>query len=106
MYEIVCYTKYASGYTSDAPFLADNLANCLPTCTKNATCAGAVFDTTTRLCQLLVSTNGAQTPNNNNVIAALRVGGPPGYASPTSVPPTTVTTTLLPTSTLCEYLSL
>jgi hypothetical protein len=106
MYQIVCYTQYASGYTSDAPFPADNLANCLPTCTKSAACAGAVFDTRTRLCQLLAAVNGSQTPNNNNLIAALRVGGPPAYESPTSVPPITVTTTLLPTSTLCEYSSL
>jgi hypothetical protein len=105
MYEIVCYTQYAIGYTSDTPFPADNLANCLPTCTKNAACAGVVFDAGARLCQLLAATTGSQTPNNNNLIAALRVGGPPGYTSPTSVPPTTVTTTLLPTSTLCEYSS-
>ena len=100
-YNIVCYTQYASGYTSDAPFASDNLANCLPTCSRNAQCAGVAFDTTTRLCQLLAPINGAQT-NNNNMIVALRVGGPPAHESPSSVPPTTVTTTLLPTSTLCE----
>jgi hypothetical protein len=104
-YDIVCYTQYASGYTSDAPFAYDNLANCLPTCSKNAQCAGVAFDTTTRLCQLLVAINGAQT-TNNNLIVALRVGGPPAYqtsSSLSSVPPTTVATTLLPTSTLCKY---
>ena len=103
-YDIVCYTQYASGYTSDAPFASDNLANCLPTCSRNAQCAGVAFDTTTRLCQLLVAINGAQT-TNNNLIVALRVGGPPAYETPSSlssVPPTTVTTTLLPTSTLCK----
>jgi hypothetical protein len=106
-YNIVCYTQYASGYTSDAPFASDNLANCLPTCSKNAQCAGVAFDTTTRLCQLLVAVNGAQT-TNNNLIVALRVGGPPAYQSSSSlssVPPTTVTTTLLPTSTLCKFSS-
>ena len=106
-YNIVCYTQYASGYTSDAPFASDNIANCLPTCSRNAQCAGVAFDTTTRLCQLLVAINGAQT-TNNNLIVALRVGGPPAYETPSSlssVPPTTVTTTLLPTSTLCKFSS-
>jgi hypothetical protein len=101
-YNIVCYTQHASGYTSDAPFASDNLANCLPTCSRNAQCAGVAFDTTTRLCQLLSPINGAQT-TNNNLIVALRVGGPPAYGTPSSVPPTTVTTTLLPTSTLCKF---
>jgi hypothetical protein len=104
-YNIVCYTQYASGYTSDAPFASDNLANCLPTCSKNAQCAGVAFDTTTRLCQLLTPISGAQT-TNNNLIVALRVGGPPAYGTPSSVPPTTLTTTLLPTSTLCKFSSI
>jgi hypothetical protein len=106
-YDIVCYTQYASGYTSDAPFASDNLANCLPICSKNAQCAGVAFDVTTRLCQLLVAINGAQT-TNNNLIIALRGGGPPAYQTPSSLssaPPTTVTTTLLPTSTLCRFSS-
>jgi hypothetical protein len=104
-YDIVCYTQYASGYTSDAPFASDNIANCLPTCSKNAQCAGVAFNTATRLCQLLVAVNGAQTANNN-LIVALRVGGSPAYETPnslSSVPPTTVTTTLLPTPTLCKF---
>ena len=101
-YDIVCYTQYVSGYTSDAPFASDNLANCLPTYSRNAQCAGVAFDTTTRLCQLLVAVSGAQTANNN-LIVALRVGGPPAYQTSNSVPPTTVTTTLLPTSTLCKF---
>lgn len=103
-YDIVCYTSYADGYLPLAPLAADNIANCLSTCDQNNVCAGVEFDTSTRLCRFHSSVSGSQT-GNNNIIAALRVGGapggPPAYSG--SVPPTTLTTTLLPTSTLCKY---
>lgn len=101
-YDLVCYTSYADNALIGTQ-AADNVANCLSTCDQNDLCAGVEFDTTTNLCRFHSSVTGTQT-GNNNIIAALRVGGAPG-GSPAysgSVPPTTVTTTLLPTSTLCK----